>query len=457
MLTRDDETIIAQCTPAGSGALALLRLSGSNVRSIVANFSKLASGKAITDVPTHTVHYGHVIDAQGQSLDQVLFIVMDGPRTFTGQDTIEITTHNNPFLIESIIEQAIKHGARVAQEGEFSKRAFLNGKIDLVQAEAINELINANTQMGLKKALAQLEGSFSQWIASCEKQLLRALAFCEASFEFLDEEASFGPVIKQELEQLVIRIQEIKKTFDITQQIRQGIRIALIGSVNAGKSSIFNALLGQQRAIVTDIAGTTRDVIEAGLYKNGNYWTLIDTAGLRQTADIIEQEGIKRSLSETEKADIVLLVVDGSRQATSAEVEMYNTLWQNYNQKIITIKNKQDLSQIVQKELKFPFAITVSGTTGYNIRVLEELIQEKINELFKALESPFLLNRRQFILLVGLEEKLQAIIPMLETTVQYELVSYHLKDALEYISELSGKTVSELGIDAVFKEFCVGK
>ena len=226
---------------------------------------------------------------------------MRSPKTFTGQDTVEITCHNNQFIIEEIINLAIANGARLAQQGEFTKRAVFNGKIDLVQAEAINELIHAQTQLALKQSLAQLTGSFSHCLASLEKELLKALALSEASFEFLDEEMDFAPQIQALISSLQNTITGIKKTFNQQQQIRQGIRIAIIGSVNAGKSSLFNALLNQDRAIVSAIAGTTRDAIEAGVYTKGNYWTLVDTAGLRQTHDIIEQEGIKRSLKRHKK------------------------------------------------------------------------------------------------------------------------------------------------------------
>lgn len=456
LLQRDEETIIAQCTPKGSGAIALLRLSGVNVRDIVTQMAKLPGTKSLLDVPTHTIHYGSIVKNDA-IIDQVMFFVMDAPRTFTGQNTIEITTHNNPFIIDAIIALAIDYGARLAHEGEFTKRAFLSGKIDLVQAEAINELIHANTQIALKQSLAQLKGSFSHWLVHIETQLVKSLAWCEASFEFLDDEAEFGVQIKQHLQVLLAHIEQLKKTFDQQQQIRQGIKIALIGSVNAGKSSIFNALLNQKRSIVTEIAGTTRDVIEAGLYRNGNYWTLIDTAGLRKTNDVIEQEGIRRSQEEAQKADIIILVFDGSRELTSEEQEVYQNLLAAHTSKTMLVHNKADLTAYAHHPLLEKAQIKISGLTKSNIDLLEKLIEEKIATLFNAIESPFLLNQRQFNLLLELEKKLIVIVGMLNKAIQYELVSYHIKDALETISELSGKSVSEAGLDMVFKEFCVGK
>jgi len=468
----DNETIIAQCSPQGKGAIALLKLSGSNTRTIVNALAELPQGRQIMDISTGTVSFGWVIDDNKQHIDQVMFIVMDGPKTFTGQDTIEITCHNNQFLIEQIISQAIKHGARLAQQGEFARRAVLNGKIDLIQAEAINDLIHANTQLALKKSLAQVEGSFSAWLQLIETDLIKALAWSEASFEFLDEEEEFGFQIKEHIQDLNCQIIDLKKTFDYQQQIRQGIKIALIGSVNAGKSSLFNALLNQNRSIVTEIAGTTRDIVESGLYKNGNYWTLIDTAGIRQTNDIIEKEGIRRSFEQAIIADIILLVFDGSRALSVEEEAFYNQLLTDHKHKIILIKNKSDLDSInctndvKDKDLKPCSAsifennsyISFSSITKNNLDKIEEQIEQKITQLFSAIESPFLLNKRQFSTLLTLESKLKAIIEMLsQKFINYEIISLNLRDAIEQMSELTGKSVNEAGLDMVFKEFCVGK
>lgn len=457
-LFADEETIIALCTPQGKGAIALLRLSGLDVRKIVEAISKFPQGKTISQLSNGSISYGWIIDENNNHIDQVMFIVMDGPKTFTGQNTIEITCHNNQFLIEQIICLAIKQGARLAQQGEFTRRAVLNGKIDLIQAEAINDLIHANTQIALKASLAQVEGSFSSWIAMIEKDLIKALAWSEASFEFLDEEEEFGPEIKAHLEQIMSKISALKKTFDSQKQIRQGIKIALIGSVNAGKSSLFNTLLNQNRSIVTPIAGTTRDIVESGIYKNGNYWTLIDTAGIRQTNDVIEKEGIRRSFEQAIIADIILLIFDGSRGLTNEETAFYNQLLTEHPQKIILIKNKCDLNDLSNSILDKNSYISFSSITKNNLDKIESEIQKKINQLFSSIESPFLLNKRQFNNILTLESKLSNIINELsQIFINYEIISLKLKEAIENISELTGKTVSEAGLDMVFKEFCVGK
>ncbi len=455
----DEDSIIARCTPAGSGAIALLRLSGKNAVEIASSMALLPGKKSLLAQQTHTIHYGYVTDAQGNHIDQVLFLLMRGPNNFTGQDTVEITGHNNPFLVEQIIQRALQLGARMAHEGEFTKRAMLNGKIDLLQAEAINDLINANTQLSLKQSLSQLEGSFSQQMHVVEKELLKGLAFCEASFEFIDEEMEFGDRIQAIINNVLSTIKTLKKNYDQQQQIRQGVRIALLGSVNAGKSSLFNALLNKQRSIVTEIAGTTRDTIEAGLYCNGNYWTLVDTAGLRVTNDVVEQEGIRRSFEEATTADIIILVIDSARAITADELAVYQQIIAAHRHKIIFVGTKTDLPRITNPLLDATDCplLLVSSTHKTNIAILEQEIQNKISALFNSLDSPFLLNKRQYNLLIALENKLHSLQPLFDSQIPYELLSVHLNDALAHMAELTGKSISEAAMDAVFREFCVGK
>ncbi len=454
----DEETIIAQCTPQGQGAIALLRICGLDAIAITSKISALSTSKSLDALPSHTIHHGWIIDRNHKKIDQVLFLLMHGPRTFTGQHTVEITCHNNPFIIQDIIECAIAAGARLAQQGEFTKRAVLNNKIDLIQAEAINEVIHANTQQALKSSLEQLEGSFSSWIHTLEQHLVKALAFSEASFEFIDEAMEFGDTIRDIIKNILHTIESLKITFNQQQHIRNGIRIALIGSVNAGKSSLFNALLNQSRAIVTPIAGTTRDVIECGTYRYGTYITLVDTAGLRQTDDVIEQEGIKRSYEQAELADIVILVCDGSRSLSALETEAYRSIASQHASKIIHVINKSDQPIHPTSNLTTQInALSVSAISKHNLALLEHYIEEKISTLFTQNQSPFLLNRRQYTLLLDVEKKLQVICDMLESSIEYELLSYHIQETLTQLSELTGKTISEQGMDAVFRQFCIGK
>ena len=456
MLLREQQAIIAQCTPQGTGALALIRISGDDAVAIASRMATLASDKLLIELPTHTIHYGWIVDQDGAHIDQVLFLLMHAPRTFTGQNTVEITCHNNPFIIDAIIAQAIAHGARIAQPGEFSQRAFMNGKIDLVQAESINELIHANTQQALKLSLAQVEGSLSSWVHTLEQELLKARVYCEASFEFLDEEISFAPTIKATITQVLTTLGNLKASYGQQNRIRQGLRIALIGSVNAGKSSLFNGLLGKDRAIVTNIAGTTRDVIEAGVYRDGAYWTLIDTAGLRQTDNVIEQEGIKRSFDEAHKADLVLLVYDASCQMNEQERAVYDELLQKHGSKVIVVRNKVDLA--TQGASITDTDLATSCEQADSIANLQMVIAHKVAQLLARNKSPFLVNKRQFNLLLTLEQHLHKIDSMLaKPNVAYELLAYELKVALEQLTELTGKSVDEAVMDMVFRQFCVGK
>lgn len=461
-IAQDQGAIVAQCTPIGPGAIALLRISGSNACIVAERIIQLASGEYLTMLPTHTIHYGWVVDVDRTRIDNVLVLLMRGPKTFTGQDTVEITCHNNQFIIEQILEVAIAAGARLAHNGEFSYRAVLNNKIDVIQAESINELIHANTQMGLKLALHQVQGSLSCWISDIEKRLLKVVTYCEASFEFIDEEMGFDQEIKKFITSVLASIENIKSTYNQQQHIRQGIRVAIIGSVNVGKSSLFNALLNQNRSIVTNIAGTTRDVVETGLYRGGHYWTLADTAGLRQTDDIIEQEGIERSREQAELADIILLVFDASRELTASEKEIYSELSSTHKNKIIRVYNKADLINSLSTHHQESTMYLISTKTQYGINVLQVALEEYIVKLFKTIESPFLLNKRHYNVLLSLEKELQyvqayCIDAHSEQQLRYELISYHIVEALAYVGELTGKSISEQGMDAIFKEFCVGK
>lgn len=450
-------TIIAQCTPQGPGALALIRLSGPQACHIASSMSVLHKGGILSEQLSHTIHYGYVVDKNGATIDQLLFLFMKAPHTFTGHDTVEITCHNNPFIVEQIINRAIELGAQPARSGEFTQQAVMQGKIDLLQAEAINDLIQANSQQSLQKSLAQLEGSLSAWTAMLEELLLRALTLCQASFEFLDDELEFGAQINDLIGQTLRHIKKIQVTFCQQKQIREGVRIALLGSVNVGKSSLFNLLIGSNRAIVTPIAGTTRDSIEAGLYKNGLYWTIIDTAGLRHTHDQIEQEGIARSQNQAHQADIILLVFDSSRSLQSDEQELYNALMQEYAHKIIVIFNKADLPPLLNLENIQPNLIVSTKEEGCT-ETIEISIKNKVDTLLTTGDMPFLINKRQLSILTNLEQQLLHIqMYCTQRPIVYELIAHHLNDALAYLANLSGKSISEQAMDAVFRTFCIGK
>lgn len=454
---KDEQVIVAQATPQGAGAIAMLRVSGSRAIEIVDSIAHIPGNKKLVDQDSHTIHYGWVVDKIGQHVDQVLFLLMRAPKTFTGENVVEITCHNNQFLVEQVIDIIIQAGARLADQGEFTRRAVLHGKVDLVQAEAINELIHAQTSQALKQSLRQLEGSFSAWIANVEKQLVHIVAYCEASFEFLDEEISFESQIKERLSLVQADIAQLLKTFDKRQYVTQGVRIALVGSVNAGKSSLFNSLINRQRAIVTDIAGTTRDTIEAGVYNDGAFVTFVDTAGLRESDDVVEKIGIDRSFQEVTSSDIILMVFDATASYSLEEIGVYQSIAQQYADKIIFVQNKIDAGSNVLPFLEAQEVTAVSVMHNKNVDQLRMKIDEKINALMHVGQSPCLLNKRQYTLLLLLETELEFIKNSIATRMDYELLVISVNDAISKLSELTGKTVTEDALNAIFREFCVGK
>lgn len=455
------DTIVALCTPQGSGALALIRISGPHSWQVGQQFIRLKSGKLLCDIASHTIHAAVVYD-HDEHIDEVMVIAMRGPRTFTGYDTLEITCHNNPYIIQAIINTCIKNGARPAQNGEFTRQAYDNKKIDLLQAEAINELISAETQAAIKRSLSQLTGSLSAKITLIEDLLCKSIAWCESSFEFLDDAGDFYQEVVQFLKFINDLIEPIISGYAAQKQIRQGYRIALIGSVNAGKSSLFNLLIGQKRAIVTPVAGTTRDSIESTVLLGDKTITFIDTAGLRTTHDIIEQEGIERSYQEAHASDIILLVIDGSKEITQQEKSIYNDLWAKYSPKIICVQNKMDLWS--KKRAFFEDLIIepllISTQNNRQRELLASNIIRKLDSLWQYKELPFLINKRHYELLTTVFHDITGVLKILEqagASPHYELVSLKLRQALEKLSEMTGKTVSEQALDRVFKEFCVGK
>ncbi len=463
LLPRDHETIVALATARGSGAIALIRASGKDAVEVADRIAQLSTGKSLIVQASHTIHHGFVLDKDGKPLDEVLFLLMRAPKTFTGQDTVEISCHNNQFIINAIIQSLIVAGARQAKPGEFTMRGFLNNKFDLIQAEAINELIHAPSEKILESSLAQLSGSLSHHFAQLEKQLIELLTLCEASFEFLEEELQ-DIALANNIRDRILSIHELihntQSNFSQQQRLKEGIRVSLIGLANAGKSSLFNALLGKDRAIVADLAGTTRDSIEAILYKNGHYWLLIDTAGLRHTDDGIELQGIQKSYDEALKADIILLIIDASKDIAAEELDIYNALIEKHRNKIVPVLSKCDiLAQDLQEKLSFlPMpALATSAHTPLGLHNLEATLTEKINVLFALQSSPFVLTQRQFNLIGEIDKKLLYIEKLLDPSVCYELMCYELRDLLERVGELTGKSISEEILDTVFSQFCIGK
>ena len=451
----DNKIIAALCTARGSGAIGLIRVSGKNVRQLLLHSVALSSKKNLCSVATHTICHGFLHDKDNDIIDEVLFLVMDAPRTYTGDDTIEITCHNNTFIIDAILNRLYQLGAVPAQAGEFTMRAFENKKLDLLQAEAVADLIHAQNYTALKAALSQLQGSLSHEITIIEEELCKIAAWCQANFEFLDEERDFHNQISLLLDGVENRIKKLCSQEKNHALIRNGITIACIGSVNAGKSSLFNKIIGKERSIVTNTPGTTRDTVESGLYRNGIHTTFIDTAGIRETEDVIEQEGVRRSYNAAQTADIILLIYDASRILLPYEQRIYDDIQEKYHKKIISIYNKIDLPWLIEKHSE-KNSILISQ----NVPPAELFfaIDSKISELTGSNEMPFLLNQRHMHILSTVLQKIEEIKDALcKKIVHDELILFSIHEALTVLSETTGKTVSEKTMDTVFKEFCVGK
>lgn len=449
-----NNTIIACCTPSGAGAIALIRISGPEALTVAALMAQLPRAADLQQVPSHTVHFGYVQYQDGTVIDQVMWIVMHGPSTFTGFNTVEITCHNNPLIIQRIIDRACQLGARLAGRGEFCAQAIANGKMDLLKAESIHELVTATSQASLKQQLCHIRGSLSHLIAEIEQELLTALALCNASFEFIEEEnITFDQQIRAILSTLHNQIKKLLAEQPQQKHIEQGFRIALVGAVNAGKSSLFNKLLGQQRAIVTDIAGTTRDSIEAQLYTPNYRLTLIDTAGIRTTEDVVEKYGVERSWQEAELADVVIIVLDSSRELSAQEAQTYKKLQHDFAAKSIIVANKCDIASNQCADN----IIVISCATGQGTEQLMSAIEHKLADLIQSLQVPHLLNRRQFQLLSDLLKDIAVMIAMTQSHIDYELLAVHLEQAISRLAELTGKTVTEDAMNKVFQQFCVGK
>lgn len=453
-LALHEEPIIAQSTPVGKGALALIRVSGVGVIELVAQCTALMNKQNLQNVPSHTVHAGWIMNSDGNRIDQVVVYPLKGPKTFTGQDMVEISCHNNQLIINHIINQIIHLGARIATSGEFTKRAVINKKLDLIQAEAINEILEASNETALKYSLAQLEGTLSAFITQCEKKLLHIISLCEVSFEFVEEGFSLDDQIRAEITTLLTELATLINAGTQQRYIKEGIRIALLGSVNTGKSSLFNQLLGKNRAIVSSIPGTTRDVIESSWYIDGFNATVIDTAGIRSTGDIIEQLGIEKSFQEAAIADIILLVYDASRPLTAQEKTIYEQLITSYANKIITVYTKKDLIDLTTASL---LPLCVNTHDEQDLVSIKTLLHSAISKLMSGSSSPFLLNNRQLALLTNLYHELNDLNSTMTTIIEHEIVSYQLRLILGNIADLLGHTISEQSLDMIFKDFCIGK
>lgn len=453
MLTANSSTIAAIATPPGTGGVAIIRLSGKEAISIA---SKIFTGP-VHSFATHTAHYGRVVNLNRELVDDVLLLVMRGSRSYTGEDTVEIHCHGGALITRKVLETVLSAGARLAEPGEFTLRAFLNGKMDLAQAEAVQELIAAKNEYALAAAENQLRGALSAKILSFQKGLIDIAAMLEAWVDFPEEGIEFAPLeeVKKELQKSAEAMEALLATFHDGQIAKEGISLCLAGKPNVGKSSLMNALLKKERAIVSSIPGTTRDLLEDHLLLGGLHFRLTDTAGIRETDEVIEQEGVRRSKEALQKADLTLLVLDIASPLTHEDEFLFSLVPKD---KTIVVWNKADLSHSSPPSLPFPHIVTLSAKEG---KGLEELKQEIDRIIWTkgppSLEEATLTNVRHKEALSQAIVHCRQVIEGLSQNVSPEFLAYDMRSSLASLGKIIGLDITEDILSAIFSKFCVGK
>ncbi|MGA3083850.1 MAG: tRNA uridine-5-carboxymethylaminomethyl(34) synthesis GTPase MnmE [Thermodesulfobacteriota bacterium] len=458
----DQDTIAAISTPVGIGGIGIIRISGSRAMAIAQTLFPAAS--SWDAIPSHHLTLGNIVDpTRGTIVDQVLLTYMKAPRTYTREDVIEINCHSGPLVLKKILELVLKEGARLAEPGEFTLRAFLNGRIDLTQAEGIIELIQAQTDQALEKANKLLQGDLQKLLIGIQEELLTLLAQLEAAIDFPEEELEIldRPDWNRLLQDRVLSpLSELIRAYEEGRPFREGLSLVIVGKPNVGKSSLLNKLLKEERAIVTSIPGTTRDTIEETILLKGLPFRLVDTAGIRRARDEVEEAGILRTREKVNDAHIVLFLID-----TSIVLEEEDrAIFQEIGEKpVIVLLNKMDLPTVVSLEeaqKNFPAAVTLSISARYGQGI--ETLKEKLHELFLQTHFPEALpdlipTLRQKQIFERMIESLSRAYQLNEENLSPEFIALDLQKALEELGTLIGTTTSEDVLDRVFSRFCIGK
>ncbi|AKZ50275.1 TPA: tRNA uridine-5-carboxymethylaminomethyl(34) synthesis GTPase MnmE [Streptococcus pyogenes] len=456
-ITKEFDTITAISTPLGEGAIGIVRLSGTDALAIAQSVFK---GKNLEQVASHTINYGHIIDPKtGTIIDEVMVSVMLAPKTFTRENVVEINTHGGIAVTNEILQLLIRQGARMAEPGEFTKRAFLNGRVDLTQAEAVMDIIRAKTDKAMTIAVKQLDGSLSQLINDTRQEILNTLAQVEVNIdypEYDDVEEMTTALLREKTQEFQSLLENLLRTAKRGKILREGLSTAIIGRPNVGKSSLLNNLLREDKAIVTDIAGTTRDVIEEYVNIKGVPLKLVDTAGIRETDDLVEQIGVERSKKALQEADLVLLVLNASEKLTDQDRALLN-LSQDSNR--IILLNKTDLEQKIELEQLPADLIPISVLTNQNIN----LIEDRINQLFfdnaglVEQDATYLSNARHISLIEKAVQSLEAVNDGLALSMPVDLLQVDLTRTWEILGEITGDAAPDELITQLFSQFCLGK
>ncbi len=456
------DTIVAVATAPGVGAIAVIRISGSEAFPII---NQLFPSKNLEALPSHSIHLGILKEAD-LAIDEVLLSLFKGPRSYTGEDTIEISCHGSPYIQQQILEACVNKGARLARAGEFTQRAFLNGKLDLTQAEAVADLIASNTRASQKTALHNIRGGFSGELHAMREQVIQFAALIELELDFTEEDVEFADRTKfyALIRQISYTTEHLLQSFKLGNVIKNGVSVAIIGKPNAGKSTLLNALLNEERAIVSEIAGTTRDTIEEAMNIKGVIFRLIDTAGIREHSnDIIENMGIGRSKKNAEQADIIVYLLDLSDPETDPDHPFLNLPWlEQFAEKTIPVFTKFDQWQqdIASHGIMLDPDLTknmVAAKTGFGIEQLKEVIfQQSVSDNIDT-EATVVTNIRHYEALQQVQQSLSDITAGLDKNLSGDLLALDIRRCLYYLGEITGEITNEDKLDYIFSKFCIGK
>lgn len=458
---KEFDTIAAIATVLGEGGISIIRISGSKSLDIVDSIFKGKNNRNLLDINPYSMRYGFIIEKETEDiLDEVLVTYMKGPRSYTAEDTVEINCHGGVTPTKRIFQEIIKAGARVAEPGEFTKRAFLNGRIDLSQAEAVIDIIRAKTELSMKSAVLQSNGRISKEIDSLRNRLLQIIAHIEATVDFPEddlEEVTSNQVSIQ-VENIINEVSELLSTADEGKILREGLNVVIVGKPNVGKSSLLNALLKEQRAIVTEVPGTTRDVIEEYINLDGVPIKIIDTAGIRETEDIVEKIGVEKSKEKIIEADLIIFMIDLSRELDDEDKEIMDYI---RDKKYIVLLNKSDLENKVVKEdlvgLNLKYIIESSAKSGKGLDELKDSIKELFFKGEVKNQDIIITNARHKEALIRAKESLSSALDTLNNTLAIDLSSIDIRNAWSKLGEITGDTLEEDIIDKIFSEFCLGK
>lgn len=450
------DPIAAIATPVGEGGIAVIRVSGKNAIKIV---NKAFKGTDLTEQDSHTVHFGKMLDGN-RVVDEVLVTLFHAPKSYTGEETVEISCHGGVLVTQAVLEAILSLGVRSAEPGEFTQRAFLNGKMELSQAEAVADLIHAKSKKALDAAHQQLEGRLGEHIKQFRQQIIDATAMVELELDFIEEDVEFAnkDELKELLEELDEEIDNLLDTYETGRLVKHGVRTVFIGLPNAGKSTLLNTLVGKDRAIVTEIAGTTRDTIDVDWSYDGLRFILTDTAGLRDTDDVVEAEGVKRSQKAFKEADLAVYLKDLSRELTVQEQEDISNFQKNAGETpFVLIGTKNDIAQEVDDE-RIDYDLKISALEGEKIDDLKKLMKQRALEN-KHYDSSSLLvtSSRHRDALEKAQKNVRSALRALDQGMTGDFLSIDLRSALKDLGAITGEITNEDILDSIFSRFCIGK